>query len=84
MNFTAIFNTILGAVGSILEGLKTAGINTGTIGDFALKEVQATQTDEANYLAGQAVPLGTFSYGGKPGTIVAVQNGGPAAASLGL
>lgn len=82
--FTTIFNTVLGAVGGILEGLKNAGVNTGSIGDFALKEVQATQTDEANYLAGQAVPLGKFSYGGKSGTIVAVQDGGPAAASLGL
>lgn len=83
-NFGEILNTVIGAVGGIISGLKGAGVNLGSVGDFALKEIEATQIDEANYLAGQAVPVGTLSYQGKPGTIVVVADGGTAAQSLGL
>lgn len=82
--FSGILNAVLGAVGALLSTLKGSGVNVGSIGDFALNAIETTQTDEANYLNGQAVPVGTLSYQGKPGTIVAVMNGGPAAQSLGL
>ena len=84
MNLGQIISAAIGAVGSLLGSLKGAGVPLGSVGDFALKEIESTQIDEANYLAGQAVPIGTISYQGEPGTIVAVKNGGPAAQSLGL
>lgn len=74
---------ILGAAAAIFSGLKSAGVLTN-IDNEALNIVDASQVDLANYAAGQAVVLGTFSEGGQPGTIVAVKNGGAAAGSLGL
>ena len=82
--FGQILNTVIGAIAAILTGLKSAGINTGSIGNFALQEIEAAQIDEQNYLNGQAVPVGTLSYQNVPGTIIVVANGGAAAQSLGL
>lgn len=85
MNLGTIFDIAMQAVASIIEGLKGAGVPVGDIGDIALKDIETVQVDEANYLAGQAVPLyKSFSYKGKAGTIVLVANDGPAAQSLGL
>lgn len=75
---------VLGAVAGAIGVLKNAGVNIGPIGTEALKVIEATQTDLANFTNGQAVVIGTFTENGVPGTIVAVKNGGPAAASLGL
>ena len=84
MGIAAIIAAALGAVGSLLSSLKGAGVNVGSAGDLVLKDVLATETDEANYLAGQAVPIQAFSYQNEPGTVLIVKNGGPAAASIGL
>lgn len=84
MNFGQIIAGVVNAIGSILNSLKGSGFPIGSLGDFVLKEVEATQVDEANYLAGQAVVLAPFSYQGQAGTILVVKNGGPAAQSLGL
>jgi hypothetical protein len=84
MGITAIIAAALAGLGSILAGLKGSGVNIGSIGTVALQTIETTEQDEANYLAGQAVVVGTLSYDGQPGTIVVVKNGGPAAQSLGL
>ena len=84
MGIAAIIAAIIGGVGSLLASLKGAGVPLGPIGDVILQGVQLTQTDEANYLAGQAVPIHSFSYQNVPGSIIIVKNGGPAAQSLGL
>lgn len=81
---TAIIQGIITAASTLIPALKSAGVNLGNVGNVVLQAVNLTQTDEANYLAGQAVPLHSFSYEGKAGTILVVMNGGPAAQSLGL
>ena len=84
MGITAIITAILAAVGGLLGGLKSGGVNVGSIGNLVLSDIQTSEVDEANYLNGQAVVVGSFSYDNQPGTIVVVKNGGPAAQSLGL
>ena len=84
MGIAAIIAAALSAVGSLLGALKGSGVNIGDIGNLALTDIETTQVDEANYLAGQAVVVGSFSFNNEPGTIVAVKNGGAAAGSLGL
>lgn len=74
----------LGAIATLLTGLKAGGVNLGTVGNDALNVLDASQVDITNYEAGQAVPLANISVDGMPGTIIAVKNGGAAAASLGL
>lgn len=75
---------VLGAVGSAIGILKQFGVDTGPIGNDLLHIVEDVPVNLTNFQNGQAVVVGTFSEGGIPGTLVAVKNGGPAAASLGL
>lgn len=74
----------LGQLANALGLLKTIGVNIGPVGNEVLKINNFTQTDIHNYESGQAVVLGQMSENGKPGTILCVMNGGPAAASVGL
>lgn len=80
---STIFN-VLGAIGSALGTLKLGGVNIGPIGNEALKVIDATEADHANFESGQAVVVGTFTENGVKGYIVAVKAGGPAASALGL
>lgn len=74
----------LAPIATALVALKNSGINIGPIGDEVLKVIDATEADKVNFEGGQAVVIAHFTEGGVPGTVVAVKNGGPAAASLGL
>uniref|UniRef100_E6QP69 Uncharacterized protein n=1 Tax=mine drainage metagenome TaxID=410659 RepID=E6QP69_9ZZZZ len=75
---------ILGTVATSLGILKQFGVNLGPVGNEALNILNDVPIDLTDFNNGQAVVLGTFTENGVPGTIVAVKNGGPAAASLGL
>ncbi len=75
---------VLGAVASAIGVLNQFGVNTGPIGNEVLRVVEDVPVNLTNFQDGQAVVVATFSEQGIPGTLVAVKNGGPAAASLGL
>lgn len=68
----------------LVQLLQQWGVNTGPIGAEAIKIVEATDTDLANYEAGQAVLVSTISIENEAGYLVAMKAGGPAAQSLGL
>lgn len=75
---------ILGYAASVFGAAKQFGLNVGPIGAEVMNILDETSIGMADYEAGQAVVLGTFTQAGAPGTIVVVKNGGPAAKSLGL
>ena len=82
---------LLNLAPSIIPAFRKAGVAVAPIpggSNATIDEVESiigtAGADFTNFESGQAVVLGTFSEGGKPCTIVAFQNGGAAAVSLGL
>ena len=69
---------------SLVQLLQSWGINTGPLGAEAVKVVEATDADLANYEAGQAVVVANISIENEAGYLVAMKAGGPAAQALGL
>ncbi len=75
---------ILSYAASVFGAAKQFGLNLGPVASEVVNILDETAIGKADYEAGQAVVLGTFTENGAPGTIVVVKNGGPAAKALGL
>ena len=78
---------IFSFIPGLLTFLQSVGVNTGGAGAEAIKIVNATQTDIANYDSGQAVVVATIPANSVPGAnaagvLVAMQDGGPSYQSL--
>lgn len=78
MGIGSIIAAAIGAIGALLTSLKGSGVNLGSIGDVAARDISEIQGGEADYLNGQAVIVGDVSYNGKPGVVAVFEVGGPA------